>query len=189
MPWQEDDSTEIIIGDTGTTGRIHITSMPTGASITINGELTGRITPQTITGEPGTYEIIMGLDGYQSCSNTITLSAGQNLDVNCNLNPIAPQNGVFIISSTPSGAEIYIDNNYESVTPDSIGLPPATYQIKLKLVGYLDVTDTQTLTSGQTLPLSYTLTEGVQQAGMGWIIGLGLAGAALYEMNKKKRRR
>lgn len=188
MAWSNDDSITVVVGG-GTQAIIRLHSNPSGASVVVEGQSIG-VTPIAIQGEPGTYHIVMSLAGYNDCVKDVTVVAGQDVTVTCDLTQIAPTTGVFNITSSPSGAEVYIDGNYEGVTYVSVELQPATYQIVLKKEGYQDLTDNQTLTAGQTVPLNYTLTPvEVQKAGMGWLFGLGLAGAAMYEMTRKKGKR
>lgn len=59
--------------------------------------------------------------------------------------------GKIFLSSSPSGADIYFENNKTGkTTPDSLtSLLPGSYIIKLRLVGYSDELVNVTLQSGQ----------------------------------------
>ncbi len=63
----------------------------------------------------------------------------------------AVQTANIYISSFPSGADIYWENNSTNkVTPDSlIGIQPGSYTVKLKLLGYADQSVPVVVTPGQ----------------------------------------
>lgn len=53
--------------------------------------------------------------------------------------------GLFVITSSPDGAKVLIDNKLESATNATISLPPDTYEIELKKEGYLSWKKTITI--------------------------------------------
>ena len=71
--------------------------------------------------------------------------------------------GAIQISSTPSGAAVYIDTQYQGVTPEGgsyIRIPnltPRAYVTMLKKEGYMDYTTVVQVTANETVPLSVTL--------------------------------
>lgn len=76
---------------------------------------------------------------------------------------ISNNTGSLQISSTPSGAEIYLDMTYKGVTPESGGfvnitnLGPHEYGLVLKKASYLDYISTVKIVSGQTVKVSANL--------------------------------
>ncbi|MCA1916266.1 C1 family peptidase, partial [Methanospirillum hungatei] len=70
-----------------------------------------------------------------------------------------PSGGTIAFSSTPSGAQIWVDGvNTGQVTPyTQTSVPIGTYSVTLKLSGYLDYTRSVSVTSGQTTVVSATL--------------------------------
>ncbi len=76
-------------GQPSTTASIEITSDPSGADVLINNIYIG-ITPLTAQNvQPGSKTITISLSGYNSYTNTLQVSAGQALQVNAALSPIA----------------------------------------------------------------------------------------------------
>lgn len=70
-----------------------------------------------------------------------------------------PSMGIISISSSPSGAKVYVDGGYVvSPTPMMIDVSPGSHTIKLTLTGYQDATQTVTVTAGQTTPVGFALT-------------------------------
>ena len=69
-------------------GILHVSSQPPGASITIDGYVTGRITQTEFHDmEPGTYDLMLTLGGYEDYSGTATIISGQTTAVNVVLEP------------------------------------------------------------------------------------------------------
>jgi len=78
--------------------------------------------------------------------------------------------GNYDISSTPGGANIYIDAEYKGQTPNFIsGISIGEHNIKLTKGGYQDYTDIEYLYGGRTLVYDVILTP--IEPGVGWIYG------------------
>jgi hypothetical protein len=71
--------------------------------------------------------------------------------------------GYLQISSTPSGAEVYLDSVYQGITPEQKGfisitnLSPRQYNLVLKKETYKDYISTVKIVSGQTVMVDATL--------------------------------
>lgn len=186
MAWTKDSEIDIVVG--GNQGMIQISSTPSGASVTINGQLANKVTPFSILGDPDTYVVVVSKDGYESCSNSVTLSVGQTIPIACTLMPISGGDfGTLEVITTPTGAEVYVDENAVGTTYYNGSEAVGSHQLRLHLEGYSDKTQTINISKDQTTSVTWTFTQAVVQAGMGWVLGLGLAGAFLYQMMKKKR--
>ena len=72
--------------------------------------------------------------------------------------PQTSEYGTLDISSSPSGAAAYVDDQYIGVTPVRFGTRSGSHTVRLELAGYGNFTTTVTLTGGQTLPVSASLT-------------------------------
>lgn len=67
--------------------------------------------------------------------------------------------GTLTISSSPAGADVYIDDVLQTVaTPADLDLAPGSYNLKLSIPGYENFTDTVVIQEGQT-----TAIDGVVQ--------------------------
>jgi hypothetical protein len=70
----------------------------------------------------------------------------------------APATGGFTIVSTPSGADIYVDNLFLGYTPATPqGIVAGQHQVTLKYAGYVDYSSFATVNAGQTTPLAISL--------------------------------
>ncbi|WP_338094148.1 PEGA domain-containing protein [Methanorbis furvi] len=69
-----------------------------------------------------------------------------------------PSTATVIISSNPSGSDIFIDNNYKGFTPTTqTDVNPGMHTILLKKEGYLDDAQTMRFDAGVTYDMSFTL--------------------------------
>jgi type V secretory pathway adhesin AidA len=73
--------------------------------------------------------------------------------------------GYLQVSSTPSGAEVYLDTAYMGITPESGGfinitnLTPREYSLFLKKTSYLDYISTVRIVPGGTVKVNANLTK------------------------------
>jgi CRISPR/Cas system-associated exonuclease Cas4 (RecB family) len=189
MAWIKDSTKEVAL-EVSTpiyTGSLDVSSEPSGATIYVNGDFIG-VTPLLIQLNVGLYTVVLTKSGYNSVERSVSLQVDEVTYVSEELTQIPPQTAVLNVSSNPSGAEVYVDGNYEGTTFLSLNLTAGSYQVVVKLQRYKDYTVTKTLVAGQTSTISATLSPEVVQAGFGWLMGLGLAGAALkMYMDSKKR--
>ncbi len=68
--------------------------------------------------------------------------------------PPPPAVGTLDISSSPSGAKIYLDGSYRGRTPLQIGVNPGTHDVKLQLPGYQSYQVRVQVRAGQTTRIS-----------------------------------
>lgn len=153
---------------TETSGRLSISSTPTGAMISVDGGSTGQSTNATVTNIlPGDHTFTLSLAGYNSTAGSFSITAGMTTYVYSALSTVDPITGGISIGSAPPGAEIWIDNvqqldtnDQPLVTPATItNISPASYDITLKLSGYIDYNGTINIIAGQTTYLSVVLMQ------------------------------
>ncbi|GAX59732.1 hypothetical protein SCALIN_C04_0220 [Candidatus Scalindua japonica] len=116
------------------TGSVNINSEPSGASIIIDGKISG-ITPEIITDiKPGKYLLEASLKGYEKWSEKIEVAADKENTVTALLRQVT---GSINIKSDPPQAEILIDDIESGTTPAVINdLSPETHKIDIKMDGY-----------------------------------------------------
>ena len=140
------------------TGSIVVTSSPAGASIYLDNDYKGQ-TQFTITKvPPGTHTIRLGLQGYEVWSSSVQVTGGETSHVDARL---APSTGSIVVASSPSGASIYLDNDYKGQTQLKImEVPPEPiHTIKLTLEGYEVWSTSVRVTSGETSSVDATLVQ------------------------------
>ncbi len=129
--------------------KLHLQSSPSGASIFMNGEDLQLTTPETFKQlDAGTYEFTLKKwsalrEVEETLSFNVTLEAGYKKEIFARIPKIIEgiEEGIEQINlgqlhllSTPTGAEIYLDNvNTNTLTPETFKqLEPKQYNIKLR---------------------------------------------------------
>ena len=177
------------------TGTLYVSSAPGGAYIYLDGVYQG-ISP--VSGSmvisnvaAGTHTVTAKLTGYQDASLSVTVNGGGTASVTIPLQSTGPAMGYLAVSSMPSGANIYINNDYKGITPLTLSLPEGTYSVKYTLTGYYDSTVTATVTAGTTSSVSGSLTPNqgqVQKSGspaFAAIIGIFAVAVVLSAIRRK----
>ena len=145
-----------------TTGAISVTSNPSYASVSLDGAYQGQTEPGSpfiISGvAPGTHTVMVRLTGYEDSVSSVTVNSGQTSTVEAALVPAAVETGALSISSSPTGAEVYIDNVNRGIAPVTIDdMQPGTYTVSLRLSGYSEWSGQAVVNAGSTSYVSGTL--------------------------------
>ena len=87
------------------------------------------------------------------------MKGGNVVTVNAQLTPNAPSptpdtTGQIVVSSTPTGAEVFLDNAFRGITPVTLSdIPAGSHVVTVKQTGYTDSTQTVTVTGGESAPV------------------------------------
>lgn len=145
------------------TGTLVVNSSPQGAQVYVDGRFVGN-TPLSIFINPGRTDVEIRLDGYDTYRTSVVINPGQTVTINATLNP-QRRTGVLSVNSSPSGADVYIDNQRVGRTPYSAQLNEGTYDVRVSLPGYADYRTTvrvernqETRINAQLVPLRAQLT-------------------------------
>ena len=139
------------------TGSIDIKSNPSGALIYINGKYIGK-TPKKIPGMPvGKHKIQLKLKNYQAHSEEVTIEANGTASVSPTLRGLP---GKILVTSTPSGADVYIDGRKVGQTPYSGSLSAGSHSVRVSKSGYQSFEETVTIQPNKARTLDATLKKG-----------------------------
>jgi len=146
------------------TGDLQVSSTPSGAAVYLNGNFKG-VTPaddalDIVNLVPGTYTVTVKKSGYQDYANTVSIQAGKNVQMNAALQPAsqAPAFASVQITSSPSGADVYVNSAFVGITPFlSQKVNPGTYTVEISMEGYAPYTTTGQVIAGQNIQLSAAL--------------------------------
>lgn len=146
------------------TATISVTSSPSGAAVYDAGSYQG-LTPCAITvyttGTPVSHTIVISKDGYYDYHEYIgVLRTDEYVSVNAVLTPTV-QTGYLSLSSTPSGANVYVDGSYEGTTPLTASVDTGTHSVRVEKPGYNTWYGTYSVSSGQTTSVSAELVSAV----------------------------
>jgi hypothetical protein len=148
-------------------GDIQIQSNPVGAAVYVNNNYKGTtisssalyVTQLT----PGSYSIRVTLANYQTYYETVTVTAGSVSDIHANMVYVTPGptpniNGQITVRSSPSGANIYLDNAFMGLTPLTlVNIPQGNHDIILKMNGYQNWQSAVSVPAGVSTDVSGTL--------------------------------
>jgi len=77
------------------------------------------------------------------------------------------------VTTSPPGAQVYVDGGIKGITPTTIpGLSPGAHSIVLKMEGYQDLLTSTTISSGQTSEYSTGLSRNAKTPGFEAIAAL-----------------
>ncbi len=149
-------------------GSLQIDTNPGGAAVFVNGNYKGNTPaaydPLYVTQlTPGTYTVKLVLPDYQVYTQDAVVQAGIVNDLHITLNPVTPgptpdTTGQILVYSTPSGANLYLDNAYKGLTPLTLSdIPAGSHTVTLRMNGYQDFTKQVTVTAGSVADGSGTL--------------------------------
>jgi hypothetical protein len=144
-------------------GSISVSSVPKSASVYIDNIFEGMTNVIVGNLAAGPHTVTLKLAGYQTWTNTVSVNNQQTTYISATLTPVSsPQTGDLQVSSSPSGAAIYLNGDYQGTTlssgPFSItGLNPGTYTTVLKKTGYQDYTTSTKIVAGSTAQVSAVL--------------------------------
>ena len=150
------------------TGSISVSSSPTGARIYLDGTDTGFTTPRTISGvTAGAHTVRCSLSGYTDSSQSVTVSGGRTSSARMYLARQAPVTGSISVSSSPTGARIYLDGTDTGfTTPWTIsGVTAGAHTIRCSLIGYTEQSQSVIVIAGQTSEITLALQGSVTGTG------------------------
>lgn len=156
---------------------LDIRTNPSSAQIFLDGAYVG-VSPLQIEVQPGQHTVLATKAGYSPAQQSFTIAPGETRTITLNLNPEQATLNVFTV---PSGASIYVNNQYRGTTPPSglsISVDPGTYTVTARLANYQDVSTTVTVGSGEVRRIDLTLIPVVRKATLN--IFTNPVGASIY---------
>ena len=173
---------------------IKVISHPGNAEVYLDGTLAGYTNDAGVPGAltlattPGNHKISIEKTGYRDYDTTQYFNGGTTSTVEKALTHIiSPLTGSVEVTSTPSGANVYLDDNYKGITPVTLNdVPAGNHKITLMLDGYSKSEGTTEVEGGKTSSVSVSLSPsqggqsgGGQQASPGFGIITILSGICL----------
>ncbi|WAI02108.1 PEGA domain-containing protein [Methanogenium organophilum] len=146
-----------------TTGALSVTSNPSYAAVYLDGGYQGQTAPGTplvisaVTA--GSHTVTVRLSGYKDSVSTVTVNSGQTTTVSAELIPSGGGSGTLSVTSSPAGADVYVNNVRAGITPvTSDEMTPGTYTVAIRLAGYTEWSAETEVTAGSTSYVSASLT-------------------------------
>lgn len=126
----EEKKTEVVSTEPGT---LRIITEPSGADVIINGIKASDKTP--FTGEllAQTYSLTLRKQDFNPFDTLMSVQSGQRVLLDLKL---TKQQGRFSISSTPAGAQVFLNGHYKGITPLQGSVDVGHYEVEVRLEGY-----------------------------------------------------
>lgn len=116
-------------------GTLDVQSTPNRASVYVDGTFVG-YTPLVYGAEAGSHDVSVEADGYETYSTRVNVRGGQTATVNARLNQVR-RAGTANFTSSPSGADVYVDGRYIGTTPTGpVRFDAGSYSARFDLSGY-----------------------------------------------------
>lgn len=127
-------------------GYVTVTTLP-DASIYLNGNYVGKGSYNDNL-DLGNYTVKVSREGYRDEQKTFNVASGDRKSIDINPNMIF---GSLNITTTPSGADVYIDGKYIGKTPYNINqLMVGSHNLEIKKSGYEDWSKNLKIEEGKT---------------------------------------
>ncbi|NYT06232.1 MAG: PEGA domain-containing protein [Methanomicrobiales archaeon] len=132
-------------------GTVVVSSVPTGASIYLDGAYYGRTNTALPNIPAGLHTIQLTHEGFADKSASIYVTDGMSTSFHHNFQ-LVPTTGSLSVITTPEGAVIYLDGIQRGVSNRVIdGIEPGAHELVLTKDGYKDARDTVEITAGVTM--------------------------------------
>ena len=162
-------------------GILTVTSNPSGAIVTIDG-YNSETTPWTFTNLlTGYHTVKVNYPGYEAYVTDVYIDSGNNQEIDADLLSLVGYGSMFI-ESTPSGSDVYVDGNYEGVSPVTVsGLTDGPHIVELHHTGYDVQMRTVDVLSGQGSNVNFAMNSYSQSTNVGSIdLTSNIPGAIVY---------
>ena len=144
------DLTYFYVGRAPAFGTLIVDSTPPGMTVYIDGSYKGK-TPVTVSVDEGTHYVTVYFENY-TFYKEVYVGRDQTVKVIATL-PLAQLS----LSSSPSGASVYLNGVYQGKTPLTLNLSPGNYTVTFRKEGYREETRNITLGVGETRSVYVTL--------------------------------
>ncbi len=157
-----------------TAGSLLVISSPPVANVFLDGGYRGQTDSGGSLVVPNlaarSYRVEVSKSRYYDYTATVTVYQGQQAYLQATLVPVSPTavptpppgpgaSGSLSVTSSPSGAQVFIDNVFRGYTPSVYdGLEPGMHIVTLKNPGYTDYQAQFQVSAGQTTNVAATMT-------------------------------
>jgi len=134
-----------------TTGSVNVTSDPTGSDVKLDGILKGTTTLNITGVNPGSHTLRVETAGYIAYTAPVSVTAGETTFVHAILEPVPPVNGTINVTSSPTGADVSLDGDYQEITPLTIpDVSNGIHTLRVEKSGYVPWEEPVIVIAGET---------------------------------------
>lgn len=149
-------------------GSISVSTIPVGVGLYVDAHYKGKTNQIVGNLAPGNHTITLAEPGYVTWSEPVTVTGGEMKTLVVTLLPeYNPPTGDLQVSSSPTGAVVYLNGDYQGFTPpddhlDIIDLSPGSYTLILRKLGFEDYSVPVTIQPGKVVRVSASLKPVIQ---------------------------
>ena len=137
---------------------VYVSSRPPGADVFLNGSKQPGRTPMKLALEPGQFNIVVKLEGYEAYSEQLQVKNNVQAQLDVLLTPHANRPAWADVKTEPSGAQIVIDETPTGLTtPARVKTTAGMHRVSLILKGFRPLTRMVLVEEGQTVQISASL--------------------------------
>jgi len=134
--------------------QLTLTSVPSGAEVTVGGEHRGR-TPLDLDLPSGVeHELVVNLPGYATWTQKVLAESGKKVAVVAKLEIVGAR---VTVQGEPDGAQLFIDGVDRGRTPQSLELSAVEHRIEVRKQGWVAFTAAVTPSKGLDRTIQYRL--------------------------------
>ncbi len=159
-------TTYFYVGYVPKMGTVRFTSVPSGASLYVDGVYEGK-TPLNLQLSEGNHLAVFWV-GSNNASKAFSVTSGsyQTVSAVISTTPVQPiqpiqpfqhQTVPVMVSTNPSGALIFVNGRMLGVSGCTIDLEPGTYQFTIVKPDYTTVVETLTINPGRSQTVNFSL--------------------------------
>ena len=139
------------------TGSISITSTPKDTAVYLDSIYKGLGLTVLSNISSGYHSLKLTKSNYNDFGDNVYVTAGATKSVVAVLTPVVTDASISA-SSTPTGAEVYLDGNYKGLTPTQIsGVKPGNHIVSFKKVDYTQTSQSVTVAAGEKKTVAVNL--------------------------------
>lgn len=132
---------------------VSFTPDPPESSLYVDGKLVATGRTPVLYLAPGTLDIKVSAPGYRDLTQTLTLKGDEESSLTVTLEK--EKAGTVVISSTPSGADVYLESVWKGKTPLALEKPFGRTRVNITQKGFYD--EPFSVSESSPLDLSFTL--------------------------------
>jgi hypothetical protein len=162
-------------------GWLTVGGSPAGASVFVDGQDTGKVTPVTLMLEPASHNVLVRKAGYLEAGSAVQLVAGQTVSYSPSLMVAGRTDNIKImgggisrvfagggsqgkarieIKTDPKGAQVLINGTpLQKTTPVEIQVEAGNYEITLQKDGYQDIHESAIVGVDDKIKINKTLSR------------------------------
>jgi len=146
------------------TGFLGVASNPENATVYLDGKLFGTTQTPFSRVADGEHRLLVQKTGYLDYTRNLTITGGTMKFVQADLKRI-PDEGTLIVDSYPTGAGLYLNDTYKTVTPVTFEhFPAGNYTLEFRKFNYTSRNISFTFSGGETREIYAQLGQGDEGA-------------------------